>query len=135
MSAQGQAGFVDRIVSALSYFSAGWAGIIYFVILYINKKTPSRFACYNVFQSIFISILFFLIAEVFKLVCNLLLVIPFVKVVVTWFLFIFNRPFILHYSIIDVFVIVLFFYMAVWSFAGKYPKVPFVSKIISGYVR
>ena len=45
-------GIFDRLVSFLSYVTAGWGGMIALVILYIRKKNPSKFLRYNAFQSI-----------------------------------------------------------------------------------
>lgn len=120
----------DKIIACLTYLTTGWVGIIYFVFLYLRKKTPSRFLRYNVFQAIFISLLFFLVCEVLKLLCDFLLIIPIIKIIVSWFIFIFNRPVLFQYSTVQVFMMGLFLYMAIWSLMGKYPKVVWVSKII-----
>ncbi len=120
----------DKIISCLTYLTTGWAGVIYFVYLYLRKKVPSRFLRYNVFQAIFISLLFFLVSEVVEIMCNFLSVIPIIKVIVLFFVFIFNRPVLFQYSLIQVFIIGLFLYMALWSLMGRYPKVVWVSKII-----
>lgn len=120
----------DKIIACLTYLTTGWVGIIYFVFLYLRKKTPSRFLRYNVFQAIFISLLFFLVCEVLKLLCDFLLIIPIIKIIVSWFIFIFNRPVLFQYSTVQVFMVGLFLYMAIWSLMGRYPKVVWVSKII-----
>ena len=44
-------GIFDRIISFLSYITAGWGGMIVLVVMYFRKKTPSHFLRYNAMQS------------------------------------------------------------------------------------
>ena len=120
----------DRIVSLLSYITAGWAGLIYLVIIYFRKKHPSHFLRYNVFQSIFISFFYFVLCMVIGFIANLLLAVPFINSVISWFILIFNRPLVFEFSIIQIFMICLFAYMSLFALVGKYPRVYWVSKII-----
>lgn len=125
----------DRLVSLLSYITAGWAGLIYLVIIYFRKKQPSRFLQYNVFQSIFISFFYFVLCMVIGFVANLLLAVPFINAIISWFILIFNRPVIFEFSIIQIFMIGLFVYMSIYALMGKYPRVYWISKIIDHSVR
>lgn len=126
---------MDRVASCLTYLTAGWFGLIYFVILYFQKKSPSLFLRYNLFQSIFISLLLFVLSMTLGLISNLLLAIPFIKVVVSWIILVFNRPVFFEYSIIQFCITALVFYLAGFSLLGKYPKVYGVSKIIENAMR
>lgn len=126
---------MDRVVSCLTYLTAGWFGLIYFVILYFQKKSPSLFLRYNIFQSIFISLLLFVLSMSLGLLSNLLLAIPFINVVVSWVILLFNRPVFFEYSIIQFCITVLIFYLAGFSLLGKYPKVYGISKIIENAMR
>lgn len=120
----------DRIVSFLSYITAGWAGLIFCVILYFRKKLPSRFLRFNVFQSIFISLLYFILCMVLGFIFDLLLHVPFINYLVSQILLIFNRPVFYDYSIIQIFMIGLFLYMALFSLFGRYPRIYKISSII-----
>ena len=51
----------DRIISSASYFTAGGAGFIWIIIVAVMRKKMSSFLMYHVFQSIFLSILYFVI--------------------------------------------------------------------------
>jgi len=126
---------IDRIISFLTYLTAGWVGFIYCIILYIRKKNPSHFLRFNVFQSIFISLLLFVLSMGMGFICNLLLHIPFINTIVSWFLLIFNRPILLDYSAIQIFILGLVFYMAIFSLCGRYPRVFWVSRIIDNAAR
>lgn len=125
----------DRIISVISYVTAGWVGLIYMVILYFMNKPASLFLRYNIFQSIFISFFYFLFCMIFGFISNILLQIPLINALVSWFILLFNRPIIFEYSAIQSFVMGLFIYMTVMALMGKFPRVYWVSKIIDKSVR
>lgn len=126
----------DRLVSFLSYITVGWAGLIYLVILFFLKKSPSRFLRYNVLQSIFVAFSYFVICLVLGFVCDLLLHVPFLNALVSQIYLIFNKPVLYAYSAVQVFVIGLFIYMAAYSLLGLYPRIYWVSsKVIDHAAR
>ena len=125
----------DRIISVISYVTAGWVGLIYMVILYFVRKPASLFLRYNIFQSIFISFFYFLLCMIFGFISNILLQIPLINALVSCFILLFNRPVIFEYSAIQAFVMGLFIYMSVVALLGKMPRVYWVSKIIDKSVR
>jgi hypothetical protein len=125
----------DRLFSATSYLTFGWGGMIVLVIYYFAKRTASSFLQFNVFQSIFISLLYFVLAMLLGFVCQILSFIPFINYLVAQIAFLLNRPFFGDYSLIQAFVTGLVFYMTIWSLLGKYPKVYWVSNIIKPHVR
>lgn len=125
----------DRIISVISYVTAGWVGLIYMVILYFVRKPASLFLRYNIFQSIFISFFYFLLCMIFGFISNILLHIPLINALVSWFILLFNRPVIFEYSAIQAFVMGLFIYLSVVALLGKMPRVYWVSKIIDKSVR
>lgn len=123
-------GILDRLISFISYITAGWGGMIVLVIMYFRKKTPSRFLRYNAMQSIFISLFYFIIAMGLGLILKFLSYIPFVNYLVAQIAFFFNRPFLLDYSIIQLFITGLIAYLAIASLLGIYPRVYWISKNI-----
>ena len=125
----------DRIISLLSYVTAGWGGMIYCIIMYFRKKMPSRYVRYNVFQSIFISLLFFILSFGFGLILKFLSYIPFLNYVVASITFQFYRPVLFEYSLIQLFVIGLTLYLSGLCLVGRLPRVYWVSKIIDNAVR
>lgn len=128
-------GAFDKIVSALSYLTAGWAGMIVCVLMYFRKKTPSHFLRYNVFQSIFISLLYFILALGLGLLFQFLSYIPFINYLVAQISLFFNRPVFFNYSVIQTFTIGLVVYLSFFSICGKYPRVYWISKIIDHAAR
>ena len=53
--------FMEKLVSALSYLTMGFVGFIYLVIVILTKKNLKPFLKYHIFQSIFISIGYYLL--------------------------------------------------------------------------
>ncbi len=123
-------GIFDRIISFLSYITAGWGGMIMLVVMYFRKKTPSHFLRYNAMQSIFISLLYFIIAMGLGLILKFLSYIPFINYLVAQIAFFFNRPLLLDYSLIQLFTTCLIAYLAISSLLGIYPRVYWISKNI-----
>lgn len=123
-------GIFDRIISFLSYITAGWGGMIVLVVMYFRKKTPSHFLRYNAMQSIFISLLYFIIAMGLGLILKFLSYIPFINYLVAQIAFFFNRPLLLDYSLIQLFTTCLIAYLAIASLLGIYPRVYWISKNI-----
>lgn len=123
-------GILDRIISFLSYITAGWGGMIMLVVMYFRKKTPSHFLRYNAMQSIFISLLYFIIAMGLGLILKFLSYIPFINYLVAQIAFFFNRPLLLDYSLIQLFTTCLIAYLAISSLLGIYPRVYWISKNI-----
>lgn len=123
-------GIFDRIISFLSYITAGWGGMVVLVVMYFRKKTPSHFLRYNAMQSIFISLLYFIIAMGLGLILKFLSYIPFINYLVAQIAFFFNRPLLLDYSLIQLFTTCLIAYLAISSLLGIYPRVYWISKNI-----
>lgn len=121
---------IDRIVSVITYMTMGWGGVIYTIILYYKRKQLSWFARYNIFQSIFLSLLLFCIHHVSMILFKLLSLIPLINYLVAQISFFFNRPFIGEYSFIQTVVFGIIIYSVIMSAAGKYPRIYWVSRVI-----
>ena len=52
---------IEKILSALSYITAGGVGFVWLIIAAVTKKIVRPFLMYHIMQSIFISILFCLL--------------------------------------------------------------------------
>jgi hypothetical protein len=120
----------DKIVSAVSYITMGWGGLFYLIYKAFKHATLSRFARYNILQSIFMSFLYFILAYVFGIIFNLLSYIPYINLLIAKIVLFFNSEFIFQYSIIQIFIIGIVLYMALASLNGKYPRLYMVSNLI-----
>ena len=72
---------IERIISAASYLTAGGAGFIWLLIAAIMKKHVTPFLLYHIMQSIFLSILYFIIATLAELVYAILYRIPLINAI------------------------------------------------------
>ena len=127
--------FMEKLVSALSYLTMGFVGFIYLVIVILTKKNLKPFLKYHIFQSIFISIGYYLLTIFIGLVCNILLFIPLINKITTMILYYTTINIIFGCSIIGLFVYAVLFYLVITSFQGKYSYSPWVSDIIKMNVR
>lgn len=119
----------DRIISALSYLTAGWGGLIYLVILYFARKHSSGFLRFNIFQSIFISFAVFVIGMLYNLFFEVLTHIPFVQVAVSWIDLILNKPTFGAYSLLQGIILLYLCYVVIFSLAGKFPIIWKISRL------
>lgn len=127
--------FMEKLISALSYLTMGFVGFIYIIITVFTKTSLKPFLKYHIFQSIFLSIGYFLLCTFIGLVCNILLVIPLINRLTTFILFYLNTPFIFGLSFVNMFCYTVLFYLIVTSFQGKYSYLPYISNIIKANVR
>lgn len=123
--------FLDRIFSILTYFTFGIFGLIWIVVAYLLKKRNSSFLSFNIYQSIFVSILLTIVSFVYGIAINLMSIIPFVGKFVAAFDVFFNQtPLYFGFTFSGLLVTLLVFYFSIFSFFGKKPNVPLVSDIV-----
>lgn len=127
--------FSDRLLSCLSYLTAGWGGVIALFFLYLKRRSASPFLRFNAFQSIFIALLFFVISMAFGLLASFIKFIPVLNSVVAYITFLLNRPLIFNWSLIQTVMLGITVYGAVFSIIGKYPRIIWISKIVDYNVR
>lgn len=125
----------DRLVSAVSYVTMGWGGLIWLIIMAFKRANISRFVRYNILQSIFVSFLYFILAFLIGVIFNLLSFVPYLNILIAKIVLFFNSEVLFHYSIIQVFVIGIILYMTLVSFNGKYPRLYLVSGLIDRQVK
>ncbi len=126
---------IERIVVSLSYLTMGFIGFIWLILGAFTKSQSSDFVRYHIFQSIFISILLFILNVLFGIINDVLSVIPFIKVLTQQIYYLFNAPMFMNYSIIQMVMYLFIAYLMITSALGIYTYVPFVSDIISQNVR
>ena len=127
--------FMEKLVSAISYLTMGFIGFIYLIIIILTKRTLKPFLKYHVFQSIFISIGYYLLTIFVRLICNILLFIPFINKITTAVLYYLSIDIIFGCSIIGLCIYAVLFYLVITSLQGKYSYIPWVSDIIKINVR
>ena len=121
---------IERIIAPLSYLTMGMVGFIWLIIGLFTGARLKRFLQYHIFQSIFISLGFTVIALFLGWISNILSVIPFINKIVAQISFLLNMPLLFEYSFIQILIYGLSIYLAITSFLGKYSYIPWVSDII-----
>src|SRR5574344_60658 len=69
---------IEKIIAALSYLTMGLVGFVWLLIAFFNKTGIKPFLRYHIFQSIFLSIAYFLLCQFVGLIMNVLSFIPFI---------------------------------------------------------
>lgn len=122
---------IERIVVSLSYLTMGFIGFIWLILGAFTKSQSSSFVRYHIFQSIFISILLFILNVLLGIINDVLSFMPIIKVFTQQIYYLFNAPMFLNYSLIQVLMYLFIAYLMITSALGVYTYVPFVSDIIS----
>lgn len=121
---------IERLLSALTYFTAGGVGFIWLIIAAIAKKRVTKFLMYHIMQSIFLSILFFLVSIFGKLIFVILYKIPLINAIP--YMINMPIPFLFGLSLLQTFTTSIMLYLAITSGLGYYSYLPWVSDIIKG---
>ena len=123
---------MERIISAVSYLTAGMAGFLWLILAAFMKRTVKSFLMFHIMQSIFLSIAYFLLIELYKLVFIILVKIPLVNSMILFFNSIIFNPLPLFWgmSLMQIFTSTIILYLTITSFMGMYSYIPYVSDII-----
>ena len=128
---------IEKILSAATYLTAGGVGFIWLIIAALTKKVVRPLLMFHILQSIFLSIIFYLVKILLGLVITILVKIPligFLTGAIAYYL-ITPLPFLLNLSVIQAFTTTVILYLAITSFMGYYSYIPWVSDIIKGNTR
>ncbi len=126
---------MEKIVAALSYFTLGFVGFLWLLMGIFTKSNLKPFLKYHIFQSIFLSIAYFLLSALLGLVMNILSLIPFVNQLVLQFTFYLNAPILLGFSLIQVVIYSIIFYLMITCLQGQFSYLPWISEIIKANVK
>lgn len=121
---------IERLLSAATYLTAGGVGFVWLILTALCKKRVTQFALYHIMQSIFISILFFLLSVLGNLIYVILYRIPLINAIP----YLINMPisFLFGLSIVQLFTTTVILYLAIMAGMGYYSYLPWVSDIIKG---
>ena len=124
---------IERVISALTYLTAGMFGFIWWIIAIILKKTVRPFLIYHILQSIFISIAYYILIELYKLIFVIFAKIPLLNSLIFSFNNLINGSISIFYgySLLQIFTTSVILYLSVTSFMGMYSYIPWVSDIIN----
>jgi len=126
---------IEKIIAALSYITFGFVGFFWLLLGIFTKNSLRPFLKYHIFQSIFISIAYFLAGQLLGLIMNILSLVPIVNQLVLQFTFYLNAPLIFGFSLIQLVIYAIIFYLVATSIQGKYSYLPWISEIIQANVQ
>lgn len=126
---------MEKIIASLSYITFGFVGFFWLLLGIFTKNNLRPYLKYHIFQSIFISIAYFLISAFIGLIMNILSIIPLVNQLVLQFTFYLNAPLLFGFSLIQVLIYAVIIYLVVTSFQGQYSYLPWISEIIKTNVK
>ncbi len=120
---------IERIIASTSYLTAGVVGFVWLIIAAVMRKHVTQFVMYHIMQSIFLSILYFLLSTFAELVYVILYRIPVINAIPYYI----NMPlgFAFGLSIIQLITTVIILYLAITAFMGMFSYIPWVSDIIN----
>lgn len=121
---------IERILSVATYMTAGGVGFVWLIIAAFLRKQVTSFLMYHIMQSIFISILFFLISILGELVFVILYKIPLINTIP----YVINMPipFAMGLSLVQLLTTTIILYLSITSGLGYYSYLPWISDIIRG---
>ena len=126
-----QVSVLEKIIGIGTYLTAGFIGFIWIILAVVSKNTLKPFLRYHIYQSIFLSILYFLFSTFVNLLLNILSYVPFVKIVVGHISFYLSVPIIAHLSIISLIILLVEIYLIIGVVKNKYSYIPWVSDVIN----
>lgn len=128
----------DRVFSVATYLTIGFFGFIWLIFSHIRGTHVNNFLKFNIYQSIFISIMLYLVSfvsaffvELLRFIIKLIGIIPFIGDFIAGgmnliFYFTFGIG-LFHYSLFELVFLALMFYLVIMSLLGKYPELPYIS--------
>lgn len=110
----------------------GGVGFVWLIIAALTKKQVTNFLMYHIMQSIFLSILYFLIVTIGGMLMIVINKIPFMGLISL--LIISPIPLFFGLSFVQLVSTTIILYLAITSFMGFYSYLPWVSDVIKGNV-
>ena len=126
---------IEKIIAALSYLTSGLVGFVWLILGAILKLGIRPFLLYHIYQSIFLSVLFFIVNLGLKIVLDILSAIPLIGQLVSTLTFLFTTSIFGGLSIINLAIFSVILYLTITSLMGKYSYLPWVSNIIRANLR
>lgn len=123
----------EKIISAATYLTTGIIGFIWIIISHVSGSKIKPFLRFHIFQSIFLSILFYIFNLILHILVGIVVKIPLIGAMIySAYFYIFDLKLIFGYSIVDTFVFAIIIYLVISSLTGKEGKLPWVSNIVKG---
>ncbi len=123
----------EKVISVLSYFTMGIAGLIWVLIAYFLNKRLKRFLMYNVVQSMIISVFLAIFNIILKIILKIITSIPYSsKIGINIIMFLQHRYNVLglSFNISEILVFILLLYITTGIIFGRISYIPILTKIM-----
>ena len=128
---------IEKIISVLSYFTMGIAGLLWMLLAYFLKKRLRYFLRYNIIQSMIISIILAIINLTLDIVFSILAKIPvldFIIAVLNLFIsvkIITIAPLGLSFSVFQIIIYTVITYITLGVILGRIFYIPFLTETMN----
>jgi len=126
---------IEKIISIASYLTAGFVGFLYVIFAIVSKFTLRPFVKYHVYQSIFLSILCFVVMKFLELILPVLNLIPGIDFLVRTLVYFscLNIVF-FNFSVFHAVIFLVMLYLCIGVAMNKYSYIPWVSNVIKYHI-
>ena len=126
---------LEKIIAALTYLTSGFVGFFWLVLGFFLKLGVRPFLLYHIYQSIFLSVLIFIVSYGLNIILGFLSVIPFIGQLISTLVFLFTTSVVAGLSVLNIIALLVMVYLIITSLMGKYSYLPWVSNIIKANLR
>lgn len=123
----------EKIIAAATYLTTGIIGFIWIIISQVTKSKIKPFLKFHIYQSIFLSILFYVFDLILQILVGIVVKIPLIgSLIYSVYFYIFNLKLIFGYSIINTLMFAIIIYLVLSALTGKDGKLPWISNTVKG---
>ena len=125
----------ERLIGFLCYASGGIVGLIYLVFVNVTRGTVKGVIRFHGYQSIILSILYFVASIILDILISMVKIIPFFGALIQGFVWQLNgNPIVLgQYSLIHSMILILIVYLMIMAFMGRYTNLPWVTNFVRNF--
>jgi len=124
--------FSDKVAAVTSYYTFGMTGIIWLIaVIIVFKKHAGKFCSYHIYQSVFLSIVLYILSLLFSIAYSFAADLPIVGKIFRFVdVFLFKTPNYATFTLFNLFLFMLLTYLSIGALLGKYSYLPFISRIV-----
>jgi len=121
----------EKVISALTYLTTGIVGFIWIIISHVTKSRIKPFLKFHIYQSIFLSILFYVFDLILQILVGIVVKIPIIgSLIYSVYFYIFDLKLIFGYSIVNSLMFAVIIYLVFSALTGREGKLPWVSNVV-----
>lgn len=122
---------IDKLISIFTYYTFGGVGVIWFITCTVTKTHLPKFTKYHILQSIFLSIILYLLTLLIEIGVSFTISLPIIgDVIKKIIIFTAQTPIYLGFSLINYAIFITITYLAIFALFGKYSYFPYISEMV-----